>query len=332
MRPRETCWAFVAVLGVAAGLGARELVIADTVTVVGETTWLFAGPIRCDAESNVFFVPGNRDGTEPDAAVKVSADGKKSTRFSVRSMPELRDVSDGVVYAMAVGYAGELYLVVGNADGQSIVTLDSEGRYRSRTWLGRVGVSAFAPFKSGEFLLWGRWSAEGGPSRLSILPAGGGERKEISLDRSSTSSPARTTKSDHGVTDIGLVEPGQDGNVYMARVSEQGTVRVFAIAASGDVVQRIDLTPPRRRATLVSMKLSANRLAAFFVVGTPSTLGANPPRWISVYDLSGETIATYSSVPGGLVCYSSGGGIPDAFLFHGSDGKWMQLVHASAGY
>lgn len=321
----------------AAGLTAQELTVTNTVTVVGETTLLFQLPFRCDADSNVFFLPGNPEGTPPDTVVKLFADGRRSVRYSVKSIPDFRDVSDGAIYAAAPGYSGELYMLVGNAEGASIVALDKGGAYRSKTRLAHLRLGQFAVFRSGEFLLWGQsvgQSAEGQPW-LGIL-GGGGEPRELFLDWDQAPRPRTTTEAGPGILagdTLLLLEPGKDGRIYAARVPPKGSVPVLAISPSGDVTHRITVVPPKRDTTLVSFKVSDRRLAAVFE-GSPTNPSADPPRWVTVYDLlSGEKTATYTGVHGQLLCYQSGDGVPDAFRFLlGSEGKGIRLVDALGGY
>lgn len=338
----------VTALALATGLTAEELTVTDTVTVAGETTWIFVGSFRCDADSNVFFVPGNPDGTPPDTVVKVSADGKRSTRFSLKSIPELRDVSDGEVYSFALGHSGELYVPVRNAKGYSIVALDQNGAYRSKTWLGQVSVSEFAVFESGDFLLWAKsFKKEDSKPFLGLLDSAGGELRKIFLDRGPAPSPESTrgtttksrpgsrTQPGPGIIGVSLMEPAKDGKIYVTTVPPKGPVPVFAISPSGDT-QRIDLIPPRRDVTLVSIKVSDRRLAAEYEGSrSPRSSRVNPPGWISVYDIqSGERIATYTRVRGSLLCYESGDGVPDAFtlLLGSEESHGIRLVHAAGRY
>lgn len=349
MKP-YACWAFLAlpvlVPGPASPQDSRvnvpspapvRLRTGSAVTVAGGTFGHFVGPLQCDPDGNVFFVPAPPFPsppappavTPPDAAVRVSADGKTTTRFSLTSVPGLGNFADSQITATAFDTGGNLYVLAVGGSRQYIVSFTKSGQYKSKIEidLHEIMIGSFAVFNSGEFLLAGRPPDDPMRPRVAVLSAGGGSLWDVALSADPALKKGLPVESRMELLDLASAEPAPDGRVYFARRTPRGPV--YAVSPSGVVTGKFALVPPRRGATLFSIKVSGHRLAAVYA-GAPASDDGSSVYWVAVHDLStGEHLASYGPVTRFVLCYRSGEG-PDRFTLLSMKADEMQLLDASA--
>jgi hypothetical protein len=306
------------------------LTISSAVPFDGLGVTLFAGPFRCDADGNVFFVPyrmaAKGEAGTRDTVVRVSGDGKKTTSFGVAAALGVMGAEDSHINATALDAGGNLYVLadVLTPDGsrQMIVSFDNKGQYKTKLELDskELLVGQLAVFASGEFLLSGR--RPNGEARLVVMSPSGGSLDGVSLPPSDdeATGPAAVIRS------ISWAEPAADGRVYFCQ-SATGK-RVYGVLACGQVDKTMKLVPPRRDAQLVELRVSGKRLAALYEETRPNQ--ASTLRWIVVHDLlSGEAAASYGPVRNLLMCFQSSDG-SDSFTLFDAQGGQRQLLRAAA--
>lgn len=277
--------------------------------------WL--NPARCDTSGNVFVVPvpeaDPRDAKNPSAPplypkklgdiLRISADGKKRTRFSPATVPALANADEITTVAMSLGPGGTLFALVwarrGEASGgHYIVSFQETGQYRSHIEVDDddMAVQRFEVFGSGEFLLRGvRFS---GSPRAAVMPASGGLLQDVvflpAVDSEVAATPPKL--SDH-------LGRGGDGRIYFV---PEGEDSVHVIAPSGLSERAFRLAPVPRTWQLMDLKAAGSRLALMYFEERP---GRDSGRVsIAIYDVHfGERLAVYGPVSGVPVCYESSG-------------------------
>ncbi len=288
---------------------------------------MFQGPFLCSDEGDVFYSPALY-ARSTDAVVRVSGDGKKVTRFTLKSVPGFGHQEEAGIFNTAVGPDGDLYVLAGSTEtGVMVVTFDKNARFKSKTSIGDRRISQIAVFKSGELLMSGAVDEQPWVGIVSTS----GQEVEVHVERDPAAAKKRTLEARRGLLDLTVTASGKDGKVYVARPTPKGPV--FAVSPTGEVTERFELVPPVPDATIKTIRVSETRLAVEHVQLGSATGLSSTPRWVSVYDLlNGERLAIYPSVPGSLLCYESGGGVPDSFVFLGRGAGQVQLVRASGSH
>lgn len=290
------------------------------------------GPLLCDSDGNLALVPAVLDARSrpmaSDRVVRVAADGRSATTISRASIPGLDSRAELSLEAVAFDAAGALHVLVKGPADQFLASFASDGRYRSRTDVDyrHFAASSFAVFASGEFLVSGRSPETPTRGRLAVLGASGGLFDVVLPEAAPTAKPSRLTQLAY--FDLAADEPAADGNVYYARPAPEGFV--YAISPAGDIMSRFAIPSPRPKAGLAAIKVSGSRLAAIY--REPGVEGEGMTSWVGVHDLaSGSRLAAYGPVHNLILCYRSGGGVPDSFTLLGMSGAGqLQLIEASA--
>ncbi len=328
---------FLPALAVAGQLGREESLTSSPrsvrLQVTDETPFntqnfrMFLGGFRCDTEGNVFFIPG-LSGTvkAPAVVVRVSADGKSATTFSLPSTLRVADSSDVTINAMALDTQGQL-TVLADVRGEAgtrqyLASFDDGGQLRSKVELdpSQIVAQRFAVFDSGDFLLLGYRSGHGArpaQPRVAVMPANGESLRDVVPPTSLSSSTWLTTDG------LSFAEPATDGHVYFA--PESGAA--YAITPSAEISRTIHLVSPQKGAGLVALKISGPRLAAIYY----DVQDKQPSvRWVAVHDLgSGRQVASYGPVQNLVMCYRPEGS-HDRFTLLGGRGGDSLLFIASA--
>jgi hypothetical protein len=340
---------------VACGVQAQtplELEAKRSVEVTNQSAPLMVGMFDCDSDSNVFFMSPAGRGL-PNAILRISSDGRKTTHFGLASVPEFERAE---VLAYAVGLDDQVYVLTAK-DGQDpyVIRFDKDGQFGSAVKL-EVGKGAIlrriAVGTGGNYFIGG--AQQEGENLIrkqldGIFNAHGQMTATIKLMRHDTPPTGiRTAASNLKVSDIphldadqmtkvqalqdavdlSIVRAGEDGSFYFSRFDPKGPV--FVVSPSGDVVKEISLVAPKEPGFgLLDVKVSKGRLAVAYAGEPPQ--GGTAPVKIYVYDIqTGKEIAEYHheswQIGVGLACYS-----PETFTFISSDenGK-MRLVTASA--
>jgi hypothetical protein len=312
-----------------------RLRVAGAVPVEGELFTLFKGPFRCDSEGNVSFVPYSparpQAATSSTLAVRISADGKKTTRFSVAGGLGLDYFADVGIEAIALDNAGSLYALtdVQTRDGsrQFVVAFDADGRYKSKVEIDpeEILVDRFGVVGSGEILLSG-YRPRRTTQRIVVMAAGGGRLRDVVVPTESSGEEGPTSSPNPETPTVEHVEAGPDGRLYVGPDAIAGPV--WAISSSGTVTGKFALAPPKRDVKLVGIRVSIGRLAAIYDESRPGS--SSSWRWIVVHDLStGEHTDTYGPVTKLVMCYQSGRGLPDRFTLLGVEEGRLQLLAAT---
>jgi len=329
-----------------------ELEVKGSVEVANQSAALMVGPIDCDSDSDVFFMLPAGMGL-PNAINRISADGRKTTHFSLASVPEF-ERSEVVGYS--VGLDDQVYVLTAK-DGRDpyVIRFDKDGQFGSVAKL-EVGKGAIlrriAVGAGGNYLIGG--SQQDGEKLIAkqldrIFNGHGQMIASVKLVKHVTPAPGLKTPAANlkvsdiphldadqmkkveelqQVVDLSVVRAGEDGNFYFSRFDPKGPV--FVVAPSGEVVKEINLVAPKEPGfELLDVKVSKGRLAVAYQ-GEPPPGGTAPVK-IYVYDIQTEKeIAEYHhenrQIGVAWACYS-----PDTFTFISSDenGK-MRLVTASA--
>jgi hypothetical protein len=310
----------------------KKLRIGDAVTSAGAFS-RFVGPFKCDADGNVFSIPVALDARSrpmsPDTIVRLSADGKAVTRYSLISVPGIGNVANSTISTTALDRDGDLYAVVRAESGQYIVSFTKTGRYKWKIEIepNELLIGSFAVFSSGEFLLSGRPASDPLSPRVVVLAPGSSSLRDVLLSDDRALKKGLSREARTALIDLASAESGSDGRVYFARAATKGSV--YVVSPSGEITGTIALVPPRRGATLTSLKLSGHRLAAVYQ-GRPEE--DSQGLWVAVHDISsGEHVASYGPVRDPVLCYQSVPGSPDRFtLLKMNSAGQIQFLQASA--
>jgi hypothetical protein len=295
----------------------REL---DTVVFSQDTYMAWAGEPLCDQSGNVFIQtmpylpPGSEEELpEPNAIMRISADGKTKTSFDPTIVTGFADARSVRTISAAVDKNGDLFVLVwvytGDAEGEGgnyIVAFDKKAKPKSHVKIDpyQLIVQRFEVFGSGDFLLYGH-RMHRNATRLAILPSGGGDIAEVvdsqSVDFEDSSPYALMTR-------------GAAGRIYVA--GQDGDGAIYAISAYGER-ENASFGYSREGSTLVAMpagqKLvalmeSKHRVAAvYFEAPSGDRAGRS---WITVYDDVagfGERQVVYGPVEGMPICYQRKG-------------------------
>ena len=308
----------------------------------GFLAWL--EPVNTDDEGNAYLLvlPEIRRQTDPNAeiprprdVVRLSADGKERTTLSPIKSPKLATATTVTTAAMALDPHGELSMLVwarwrdahGGEEkrGQYIVSLDSDGDYRSEVevdWR-ELGVTQFEAFGSGKFLLRGRWT-DADEVRLAILlPTGRlqdidwSEQPSALREPNEPSTPRKTPA-------FGQMVRGGDGRVYLTRPGERPDETIlYAVSASGHGERVCTLRPMLGDLPLVGMRAAGDRIAAVYLEDS----GDKGRWWIAVYrhaaSDSADDAASDLAVP--LAVYGPAPGVPVSYRLEGSSDRFTFL-------
>ena len=102
-----------------------RLQLLDTVTSESELAGLFAGPLPCDADGNVYFTGG------PESPVrKIDRKGKKVAEFQAVNQPDFQVQVAGYYF---VGLDGEFYQLTSSRNLSIATFLSTDRTERSKT-------------------------------------------------------------------------------------------------------------------------------------------------------------------------------------------------------
>jgi hypothetical protein len=318
----------------------RSFAIRSTVDSATEIAPEFGPPLRCDRDGNlylhaeVFGVSGFR---------KINPKGERLATFDPKVDSHLKQLD--LVPTFAIG-RGKLYaLVYPHERTKYLIEYDLDGKYRSTITLDSGYFwfpSAFAVFQSGEMLIAGRRYARGQDNQLTKVPFTGIFKpdgtllKELQLpdddelQKRAESGERRTTvPNDPGsnlAIDFTQMDSGDDGNIYMMRWTNPAII--YVMAPTGEIIRRFNVDPGDADLDPISMQVSENRLAVFFL--QPQT----GFRVLKIVNLEGEDVVKYSQsakdavgpVGAAFACYSAN---PERFTFLGvTKDRKLRLIFA----
>jgi hypothetical protein len=304
-----------------------ELQAKSRVQAPGNNVSLLEGALRCDRSGAVFYVPGSRKAELAQSIVRVSADGKRTRVFSMRDIPKFKDSS---IYDYSVGPQGEVLLLSSRENTSYLVIFDESGDFKSVEQIdaGDVLWMHLAMFDSNLVFVGGRRNGDLKPVSA-IINIRGQLVRTISLPgdvKPDRDPPKKGQSSNYDLAvDLTILE-GSDGSVYLARGTRSGPV--FELNAAGQVLRRIDLTPPTSKSILVDIKQSHGQIAVVHLdqkLGTMETADVN----VSILDAAeGNVIRRFhhkdATLGSALACFS-----PDEMTFIGSDDRGeMEIVKA----
>ncbi len=318
--------------------------LRESVDIANQSAALMVGSFDCDSDSNVFFMPP-AGRSLPSSIVRISADGRKATPFSLASVPGF---DKAVISAYSVGLDDRVYVLAAKDDDGYVVTFDKDGQFGSASKLEvvkgsllmRIGVTARDLYfiggaqRKGEKKIRSEINAifdshgqvvasvELGQARIGDGDINISDPPIVDTDRM-----ARDQKL-QDLVDLSIVRGAEDGNFYFSRFEAKGPI--FVVSPAGQVVRQIRLVPPKDPGSeLLDIKLSKGRLAVGYEGEPPA--GGTAPVTIDVYDAqTGDFLAQYHhenwQIGTAWACFS-----PDSFTFISSDenGK-MRLVKAGA--
>ncbi len=310
------------------GTETRRLSVGRPTSMVGETTWLFQGPVLCDENGGVYFIPGATEpDQQPDAFVRLSVDGKSRTGFSLVGVKGIGHLGDATVSGIALGPDGAPYALVWAGAGYHVVEYKQDGSPKGQIGLDEdLAPSGFIPLADSRFLVWGQ-GPRGASTR--VITSAGRVAATVALEHDPADDESFSAEARAAMPDATFSAVSRDGQAYLARPTPRGPV--FGISSAGEVVSRYELHPPTSDATLAAIRISGRRLAAHFFSGGTAK-DRTPSMWITIQDLdTGDLMDSYENVPGPLVCYQTGAGLPDSFLLLGrpDDGGQMTLIPAT---
>jgi hypothetical protein len=295
-----------------------------TIPVAGENTNLRIGPVRCDADQNVYFqVPQTRPVIASGPVVKVSHDGKRTVRYSLSTVTDFVStgtadfsVSDSDIYVLTQDKSGRPRIVKFDRDGtvDSVVKLDTVDVVPRQ-----LGVFASGEYFVAGYLTIGTNSAVrsfaglfGHGGQLLRAPSLAGDINGPKSNDNSHESQEQYATS----LDMSLVAGEDQGNLYFARLSSGGPV--FEVAPSGVITRMYRPVPPAKKAEMNAIKVAGGRMAVVYLEQDPKTT-VMAKVLIDVYDLqTGEIIRKYEhqdpKIGVSLACYK-----PEQFTFITAD-------------
>jgi hypothetical protein len=304
-----------------------------------------------------FRVHEGRTGGGP--VLKVSADAKKVTRFSldVVSLELLKDRkhqdTDYLrIRNFAPGRNGELFMILEKTPEESyLVQFDADGRYKSTSKIdARMRPTQIAAFGSGDLLIAGTeflpdpkkldasspilnnpkpftglFNSRGQLLRRIVLH----EDLEPKTEYEETPTGQKVVKIDRDYEKsiaFSTAEAAADGNIYLMRYTTVGPV--YVLSPGGVVVKTIRLKPPKD-ASLTDIKVAGGFMAAKYVRNKHGTEYIDSVI-LSILNLqTGEEIAQYShsdaNIGSVFACFDLG-----SYTFLGNDDKYrFQLIRVA---
>lgn len=303
------------------------LVLKETIPLAYASPQGFMSGVKCDGDGNI-FVPMpemNSDGTVSRIVlIEIVPDSKSTKTFGSQPLPasdypnqsiHYFDVdAHGTVYAL--GYTHEdkqasdkkptipqYFIERFNDDGStdSVVRLG----YPPGTGAVELDLSHFGIFGDGSFIVAGtQWDASTEAKPFTgIYGSNGKFIRSVALpddvldDETLKAERASSAQHDAAVSAItlGSMVSSPDGIVYLLRDSQP--VRIYAVASSGEVVKRFQLSPPLPGLNVFSAGLAAkDSLLLYFAHPPPEHLDEKPvSQWlIGIFNsVSGQFDAVY---------------------------------------
>jgi hypothetical protein len=310
----------------------RRFTLEPTATLtVNQFGGGFPKRIKCDLEGNLyaFLNPDRGD------IIRISADGKKFTTYSLADVPEMTTKKDEEIFTpeFSPGMDGDLYVIVNRFNHRAeteatkknkdhpeldyrVISFDNDGKYHSQFKLEetRFGPTHIAVFPSGDLLLTGgllvRSAADGPKPPMAfagIFNDRGQLIKEIPMPKDVRF--PRGTKVPRGpATNVfrymvaGTAQAASDGNIYV--VYNLPRIPIYVFSAAGEIVKTIMLEE-KKSERLMNVKVSAGRLVAAFQSSYEAKADNNHRREgipppddpvLRVFDAhSGEVVAEYTA-------------------------------------
>ncbi len=257
----------------------QEIQVVEIISVESELGGIFADPLKCDSEGNVYM--RGYDAVQRMRMPIRKFDTQKGVRvatFALDSVPELEFESGGQFFASS---DGQLHWLGATRSDRSVLTFAKDGTFKSKTKLefGKPFIPyQLAAFSSGEFLISGMKPEGSGPGGVKkpftgIFDAGGKLVKRVSLqdddaiheaaqrgDSNYTNElhPGRTNRT----VSMGAVVGSSDGNVYLMRRTSPAII--YAVSAAGSVVRRMSVDPGDPLMLPVGMQGAEGKLAIMF--------------------------------------------------------------------
>lgn len=304
-----------------------------------ETAPVITGFFRCDSSSNIYVQPYSKDRSA--AILKISADGSRTQRIQLSSVPELAQAQ---FIDFAVTPRSEVFILAREpkTDVAYVAHFDGDGKHTGTIPINYsinhfFQPSSLAAFDAGELLISGNEYIviSGKPLArnnkgysvpfLGIFNQNGDLvrrlntlRGDLPVSKEGPRSKAKLAYDDAIMSS--MMEMGTNGRVYLMRKTRSGPV--LALDAAGSVVQVIQLVPPPK-GDLTEVKVDDGQLLAVYIQQPEDRRKESSFELIlKLVDLStGTTIATYStSEPDlgmGVACFHQG----PSFTFVGADGR-----------
>jgi len=289
----------------------------------------FTMPIVCDRDRNLYFL------TMKDRILgihKLNSSGQQSAVMVASALPNL-DIDFGNYFSVSLN--GEIYqlaflrtkadrlVVVWNKDGSFKSAIRLEPGFDSRFWT----PAQVAAFSSGDVLVTGRHRkgkdlfsspftgifSPDGTLRKEVVFSDDEELRHMSETGDNRVVPAVGDRFMNYAVDRGLMQTGDDGNIYLMR--RLSPAIIYAVSPGGEVVKRFtvdagdDFLPD-------SMHIAGNKIAMQF------TEPQNFEIKVKVVDLNGHELGTYEEGKGpdgkrlinslAFACYSEK---PERFLY-----------------
>lgn len=302
------------------------------------TTHIF-GPgrfarFKCDSNQNVFLRV--YDGNSASPVLRISADGSKSTKFSI---PEDSDTASARTQDFWVSQFGEVYVLVEQPpETGNIFVFDSDGKFKRKIQLDiPIRPHQIAVYPSGTLLVAGREPASADRRKIAanaspivaLFNNRGQLLKRIELKGEvKPNVKAPTEKPDLSYAEAvvaSMAESDEEGNIYFVRRTSSG--QVYRVKESGIAKSTVRLTAPEG-ASLSQVKIAKGMLAAEYL--TRASDGQIESIITQVINTSsGEKVAQYTSeIPLGpdLACF----GAPKSFTFVSNDGEgYLEMIQAT---
>ena len=297
--------------------GIQRLTVREKVPLQGRTGAILLPP-QCDQEGNVYlrFYHAGPPRPPQEPVYKFKKTGEQEAIYSLGSDPEFQGKGMGI-RDFAVGKDGDVHELAISKAGYYIISFGKNGKIKQKTKLAvAFEPFHFAVFDSGEFLITGEGRGHGTGAPFSIHTAifdGSGvlrENIELPEDKpfveAAQRGDSRFVEPNYGgnfAVERGQVTRGSDGNVYVVRWTEPA--RIYAIAASGDVVRSFEVKPDWE-GRKPDGAYSSNGLLALEYAGTQEEPGHSMIKVVGLN--SGEEQARYdtSREGGTLSCYTRG--------------------------
>jgi len=271
-----------------------------------------APPIRCDERNNIFVRVYPSGAYGPMPITRISSDGKTVTNLDLSSVPDLPERSS--IRDFVVNPDGEVFVLVQGVRANVIVEFRSNGQFVRKTTIEKIGVTKFAVFGNGDFLVLGIERPTNEKPHASqpfnaLYSSGGKFLKSIRFeDDDKIQKQAETGDSDvspngpgtgNRAVSLGWATTAADGNVYAMRFVSPPII--YVVTPAGEVARRF--TVGEGNQIPLGFQVAQGRLLMLLAIKDAQKLSAEA---VIANTETGDVIAKYR-VPehfgAALACY-----------------------------
>lgn len=315
--------------------GARDLVLKQSVRSAweGPPSYGILGPVRCDAQGNLYLRPiaPLQVSTASAPVVKIPANGSVGPTFSPTSIPGFNDQADALG-GFAVDSRGEVRFIVRKCKANSpecgveVARFGPDGAFRS---VARLAGQDFMPeqlaaFPDGRIFVTGFGTKGTSTVQYAAVYSADGRlvaRVHLPGDASVPRQPMGSVG--HGAG-IAFIASGPDGTLLLARPVLRATL--YAIDGNGKLVSHVPIAPPFPNGVPVGVRYIGNGRALLqFATRSPRGLVTSHGYFFEVVEAAtGKLLGNYradAKSGGVLACYAPKRGLEFLTSTGGAGGR-----------